>query len=457
MLEIVDLRGFKGDPSSRLPRATADLAVARGSVRSVVAAVRDRGDAGLIEAEMRFGRERVDYLRVPDWRIEQALEECPPSLREALESAAARIRDYHSRQAAEERAPFWRLGPAHAQVGEETRPIRRAGCYVPGGRAAYPSTVLMTVIPARAAGVQEVAVCVPPAADGRVHAATLTACAIAGVDEVYATGGAQAIAAMAYGTESIARVDKIVGPGSIWVTLAKHEVAMDVGIDSFAGPTEIAIVADGTAPPDFVAADLVAQAEHDPLATCILITPSEALVAAVNDLLPKEVAAASRAADIESALQTYGRAILVDDIEQAIAVVDVFAPEHLELALADADEWLPKVSNAGAIFVGVWSPVSLGDYVAGTNHTLPTAGASRYASPLRVSDFIKSTATIRFEPAGIEWVAPWAVAIAGEEGLDAHARALNVRLEHIHASMKQEGTAHQAPENPGGAHDEEPS
>lgn len=449
MLEIVDLRGFTGDPSPKLPRATADQAAARASVREVVRAVRDRGDAALIESEMRFGRERVDYLRIPDWRIEQALEECPSSLREALESAAARIHDYHARQASEERAPFWRIGPGHAQVGEETRPIRRAGCYVPGGRAAYPSTVLMTAIPARAAGVSEIAVCVPPAAGGSVHAATLTACAIAGVDEVYACGGAQAIAAMAYGTESIARVDKIVGPGSIWVTLAKHEVAMDVGVDSFAGPTEIAIIADGTAPPDFVAADLVAQAEHDPLATCLLVTPSQTLIDAVNDLLPKEVASASRAADIESALRTYGRAILVDDLDQAVTVVDAFGPEHLELALADADEWLPKISSAGAIFVGVWSPVSLGDYVAGTNHVLPTAGTARFASPLRVSDFIKSTATIRFEPAGLEWVAPWAVAIADEEGLDAHARALNVRLDHIHSSMRQDGSAHDVPESPG--------
>jgi len=410
--------------------------------------VRERGDAGLIEAEMRFGRERVDYLRVPDWRIEQALDDCPRDLRDALESAAARIRDYHARQAGEERAPFWRIGPAHAQVGEETRPIRRAGCYVPGGRAAYPSTVLMTAIPASAAGVSEIAVCVPPAADGRVHAATLTACAIAGVDEVYACGGAQAVAAMAYGTESIARVDKIVGPGSIWVTLAKHEVAMDVGVDSFAGPTEIAIVADGTAPPEFLAADLVAQAEHDPLATCLLVTPSEPLIEAVNEILPKEVAAASRAGDIESALRTYGRAVLVDGIDQAVDVVNAFAPEHLELALADAGDWLPKITGAGAIFIGVWSPVSLGDYVAGTNHVLPTAGTARFASPLRVSDFIKSTATIRFEPAGLEWIAPWAVKIAGEEGLDAHARALNVRLEHIHTTMSQDGTAHEIPESP---------
>ncbi|GAC1415937.1 MAG: histidinol dehydrogenase [Actinomycetota bacterium] len=430
-----------------LPRWNVDSSAERAIVRDIVKGVRTGGDAVLVETEMRLRRtERIDYVRVPDWRIQQAFEECDPTLLDAIRSAASRIRDYHDQQASEERAPFWRIGPKHAQIGEETRPLARVGCYVPGGRAAYPSTVLMTAIPARSAGVGEVIVCVPPGADGHVHPATLTACAIAGIDEVYAIGGAQAIAAMAYGTETIRRVDKICGPGSIWVTLAKHEVAMDVGIDSFAGPTEIAIVADQAAPAVFVAADLVAQAEHDPLATCLLITPSEELIAVVNDLLTKEIASASRSADIESALRTYGRAVLVDDVAAAIRVSDSFAPEHLELALMDAPAWLPKVRNAGAIFTGIWSPVSLGDYAAGTNHVLPTAGAARFASPLRVSDFIKSTAIIRFEPAGLEWVAPWAVSFANEEGLDAHARALNLRLDHIHDALSQEGAFETAPD-----------
>ncbi|MHB8511241.1 MAG: histidinol dehydrogenase [Actinomycetota bacterium] len=435
MLEILDLRGLDGDLSSRLPRAISDVSAERAIVREIVKAVRSGGDAALIDAEIRFGRENVDYLRVPTWRISQAMDECDPLLLDAIQSAAFRIRDYHEQQASDERAPFWRIGPEHAHVGEETRPLDRVGCYVPGGRAAYPSTVLMTTLPARAAGVSEIAVCAPPSIDGHIHPATLAACGVAGVDEVYACGGAQAIAAMAYGTETVKRVDKICGPGSIWVSLAKHEVAMDVGVDSFAGPTEIAIVADGAAPALFIAADLVAQAEHDPLATCLLVTPSEELIDAVNNVLPKEVALASRASDIESALRTYGRAVLVDDIAAAINVTDGFAPEHLELALVDAQEWLPKVRNAGAIFTGIWSPVSLGDYAAGTNHVLPTAGAARYSSPLRVSDFIKSTAIVRMQPAGLEWVAPWAVAIANEEGLDAHARALNVRLERIHETL----------------------
>lgn len=439
MLPILDLRGTRTDALASLPRAIADTAGARTTVREIIAAVRERGDEAVIECEIRYGRESVDYLQIPEWRIQQAFDECPGDLADAIASAANRIRDYHETQAAEERAPFWRIGPPHAQIGEETRPLDRVGCYVPGGRAAYPSTVLMTTIPAHAAGVRDIAVFVPPMRDGAVHRATLAACAIAGISEVYACGGAQAVAAMAYGTETIRRVDKIVGPGSIWVTLAKHEVAMDVGVDSFAGPTEIAIVADSTAPAIFLAADLVAQAEHDPLATCLLITPSETLIDEVQNALPEEVERASRSADIASALTKYGRAILVDDISHAIDVANAFAPEHLELAVADATAQLGKVTSAGAVFCGIWSPVSLGDYVAGTNHVLPTAGTARFASPLRVSDFIKSTAIIRFDPSGVEWVAPWAVAIAAEEGLDAHARALSVRLERIDDSLREAG------------------
>jgi histidinol dehydrogenase len=272
-------------------------------------------------------------------------------------------------------------------------------------------------------------VCVPGAPDGSgVHPATLAAAEVAGVDEVYECGGAQAIAAMAYGTETIARVDKIVGPGSIWVALAKHEVALDVGVDSFAGPTEVAIVADSSAPPAFVAADLVAQAEHDPLATALLITPSEDLVRDVEDALAKELAGADRREDVEAALKGQGRAVVVEDVERAVEVADVFAPEHLELIVADAERYLPRVRNAGAVFVGPYSPVALGDYVAGTNHVLPTFGSARFASPLRVSDFIKSTAIVQFDRGGVSEIAPSLLAIAGAEGLGAHARAIEVRL-----------------------------
>jgi histidinol dehydrogenase len=287
----------------------------------------------------------------------------------------------------------------------------------------------MTALPARIAGVGEIAVCVPPGPDGRVHPATLAACAVAEVEEVYGVGGAQAIAGLAYGTETISAVDVIVGPGNIFVTLAKHEVCMDVGVDSFAGPTEVAIVADDTAPPAFVAADLVAQAEHDPLASALLITPSEGLLAAVDEALEKEVASSSRREDIEAALHGQGRAVLVDDLDRAIAVANEYAPEHLELITADAEERVRLVTDAGAVFVGAYSPVALGDYIAGTNHVLPTAGTARFASPLRVSNFVKSTAVIAFERSGLDEVGPALLEIAQAEGLDAHARALRVRLE----------------------------
>ncbi|HLW17175.1 MAG TPA: histidinol dehydrogenase, partial [Actinomycetota bacterium] len=251
MLTVVDLRGDAGDPLARLPRAAVDRDLVRETVREIIAAVRAGGDAAALEQQERFGA-RPPSLRVSAEAIDAARKSCSDKLLDAIDLAALRVRQYHERQAAEERAPFWRTGGEGAWVGEETRAVARAGCYVPGGRAAYPSTVLMTVLPAKIAGVGSVAVCVPPAADGSVHPATLAACAAAGVDEVYAIGGAQAIAALAYGTETVERVDVIAGPGNIYVTIAKHEVAMDVGVDGFAGPTEVAIVADDTAPPGFV-------------------------------------------------------------------------------------------------------------------------------------------------------------------------------------------------------------
>jgi len=428
MLTRIDLRGFDGDPRARLPRAAVDREAARETVRGIVADVRARGDEAVLELQARFGPAPV-ALQVPRDEIEAARASCAPRLLTAINEAAARIRAYHERQLAEERAPFWRTGPDGAVVGEETRPVARAGCLAPGGRAPLPSSVLMTAIPARIAGVAGIAICSPPADDGHIHRATLAACAVAGVDEVYAVGGAQAVAALAYGTETVRAVDVIVGPGSIWTTLAKHEVAMDVGVDAFAGPTEVAIVADDSAPAAFVAADLVAQAEHDPLATALLITPSEALAAAVGDALEKEVASASRRDDIAQALRDQGRVILVEDLDRAMAVANAFAPEHLEIITADATDRVRQVRDAGAVFVGANTPVALGDYVAGTNHVLPTAGAARFSSPLRVSDFVKSTAVIAFDRSGLDEVGAALIQLAEAEGLDAHARALRVRLE----------------------------
>lgn len=428
MLTVVDLRGHTGDPLELLPRATVDREAARANARAAVAEVRARGDAAVVELQARFGPAPA-ALRVPAGEVSRARAGCSPTLIASIELAAARIRAYHERQLAEERAPFWRNGRDGASVGEESRALRRVGCLVPGGTAPLPSTVLMTATPARVAGVSEIVVCSPPQQDGHVHPATLAACAIAGVDEVYAVGGAQAVAALAYGTETIARVDKIIGPGSIWTTIAKHEVALDVGVDSFAGPTEVVIVADDEAPASFVAADLIAQAEHDPLATALVITPSERLIDEVQAALTREVARAPRRTEIEQALRDHGRAVLVATIEQALDVANAFAPEHLELIARDAPSLQHRVRNAGAVFVGPYSPVALGDYLAGTNHVLPTAGHARFSSPLRASDFIKSTAVIAFEPEGLREVMPALVALADAEGLAAHARALAVRLD----------------------------
>lgn len=428
MLSRIDLRGVAADAAARLPRAQVDREAARAAVREIVGAVRAHGDAAVVEVQGRFGHPAAN-LRVPRTEIDAALADCPEGLRAALLDAAGRIRAFHERQAAEERAPFWRLADAGTRVGEETAPLRRAGCYVPGGRAAYPSTVLMTALPARIAGVGAIVVACPPGEDGHIHPATLAACVIAGVDEVYAMGGAQAIAALAYGTATCERTDVIVGPGNLYVSLAKHEVSLDVRVDGFAGPTEILIVADETAPPRYVAADLVAQAEHDPLAGCVLVTTSEVLADEIDAALEDEVARASRSADVKVALAGQGCVAIVRDLAQALEVANGYAPEHLELIVADPDAALRTTLSAGAIFVGPYSPVSLGDYIAGTNHVLPTAGTARFASPLRVTDFIRTSAIIRFEREGLEQVAPSLFEIAAAEGLDAHARAVAVRLE----------------------------
>ena len=428
MLTRVDLRGWTGDPMERIPRADVDREAARANAREVVASVRARGDEAVLEYQATFGPTPA-ALRVPADEIERAAASVDPAVREAIAVARARIGAYHERQLTEERAPFWRISEGGATVGEETRPLGRVGCLAPGGVAPLPSSVLMTAVPARVAGVAEIAVCSPPQADGHVHPVTLAACAEAGVQEVYAVGGAQAVAALAYGTETIARVDRIVGPGGIWTTMAKHEVSVDVGIDSLAGPTEVAIIADDTAPPAFVAADLVAQAEHDPLATALLITPSESLIEAVEEALEKELAAAPRREEVERALLDFGRAIVVEDIRRAVDVSNAFAPEHLEIMTDDAPGVARSITNAGAVFIGAGTPVALGDYIAGTNHVLPTAGHARFAGPLRASDFIRSTAIVQFEPQALDELGPALIALADAEGLDAHARAVRARLD----------------------------
>jgi histidinol dehydrogenase len=417
-----DLGSWLDSPLSRRRLDLAGLEEQQATVREICDRVRREGDAALREYGERFDGWQPapeDGFRVPAEEIEEALRRLAPADRSALEFAARRIRQFHQTQVFE---------PVTGSPGLKllTRPVRRAGIYVPGGRAAYPSTLLMGAIPARVAGVEQVVVATPPATDGSIPVAILAAAAVAGVDEVYRMGGAQAIAALAYGTASVPRVDVLVGPGNVYVLLAKKEVFGAVGIDSLAGPTEILVVADGGARPDYIAADLASQLEHDPMAWAVLVTDSAALADRVEEEFASLLRGLDRAGVIEAA---HCCIVVVADLDQAMQVANDFAPEHLELITADPAPLAAKVENAGAVFVGAYAPVSLGDYVAGPNHTLPTAGAARFSSPLGVYNFLKRTSVASLNRGDLEMLREACVALANLEGLTAHAHAVEVRLE----------------------------
>lgn len=427
MLTRVDLRGVSDDQlATVMPRpqaGNADEPVA--SVRQILADVRERGDAALIELTERFDGVRPESIRVPAHQISEALDAIDPAVRAALEAAADRIRVHHETQV--------RSDSTHTHDGITVealvRPVGRVGLYVPGGRAAYPSTVLMTAVPARVAGVPEIALCVPPSREtGRVADVTLAAAAIAGIDEVYAVGGAQAVAAMAFGTETIKAVDVIAGPGNVYVAIAKREVADHVGIAAaFAGPSEVVVIADDTTPVDFAAIDVILQAEHGPDGMVWLITWDEAVAERVEAAVERLVAKSPRRADIEETMADGGFCALVDSPEQAMAVANFIAPEHLELLCDDPRRLLPLVRNAPAVFCGPLSPASIGDYIAGPSHVLPTDGTARFASALTVADFTKDIHVVTVEPEGFAAVAEHVVALADAEGLDAHAESIRIR------------------------------
>ena len=419
MLKRFDLGSWIDSPLSRRRLDLGATDEQRATVREICERVRREGDDALREFGDRFDGWEGGPLRVERSELRSALSRLPAGSRSALELAARRIREFHETQVYD------------AVVGLPglkllTRPVRRAGIYVPGGRASYPSTVLMGAIPARVAGVAEVILCTPPSTDGSVPAAILAAAAVAGVDEVYRVGGAQAIAAMAYGTASIPRVDLVAGPGNIYVTLAKREVFGSVGIDAVAGPTEIMVVADAGARPDFVAADLASQLEHDPLAWAVLVTDSATLADRVTEEFADLVKDLDRKEVINAA---HCCVIVVADMEQAMQVANDFAPEHLELMAEDAAPLAAQVENAGAVFVGPYATVALGDYVAGPNHTLPTAGAARFSSPLGVNTFLKRTSVASLTRGDLEMLSEATVTLANLEGLTAHAHAVEVRLE----------------------------
>jgi histidinol dehydrogenase len=424
VLNRLDLRGAS-DPTAGLPRPTVDDDGPVAAVREILAEVRARGDAALVELTARFDGVHLERLRVPARDLQAALAGTPRDLREALELARNRIEAHHRAQL---RPPVTHLEDG-VRIVSSFRPVDRVGCYVPGGRAAYPSTLLMTAVPARVAGVGEVAVCVPPdRRSGGVHPVTLAAAAVAGVDEVYAVGGAQAIAALAYGTESVPAVDVICGPGNRYVALAQRLVAGTVGVAAaFAGPSEVVVVADDSVPATFAAVDVVLQAEHGPDGLAWLVTWDEATADAVGEEVSRLVASAPRAAEITATLTEGGYAVLVDGPAAAMEVVNAVAPEHLELLCRDAHELTGRVRNAGAIFVGPWSPASVGDYLAGPSHVLPTHGSARFASALTVDDFLKHHHVVTLDGPSFDRIAPAVETLAAAEGLEAHAESIRVR------------------------------
>ncbi|TAN33210.1 histidinol dehydrogenase [bacterium] len=417
-----DVGSWLDSPLSRRRLDLSQFAQERAAVADICARVAADGDSALRELGKKFdgwAPGADETFEVPAVELAQAADRLAPADRAALEFAAQRIRDFHAPQV---QAPS--IGPPGLKL--LTRPVRRAGVYAPGGRAAYPSTVLMTVIPARVAKVPEVVLATPPRADGSVPAAILAAAHIAGVDTVYRVGGAQAIAAMAYGTATIPRVDVVAGPGNIYVALAKREVFGAVGVDAIAGPTEVMVIADAGARPDYVAADLAAQLEHDPLAWAVLVTDSARLA----DRVEEELESLVRGLEREPIIRAANCCVIVaDDLDQAMDLTNDFAPEHLLIVTADAGRLATRVENAGAVFVGAYATVPLGDYVAGPNHTLPTSGAARFASPLGVHTFMKRTSVLSLNRGDLEMLREACVRLAAMEGLGAHAHAVEVRLE----------------------------
>jgi len=395
-------------------------------VAEIIADVRARGDRALVELTTRFDRMTLtpDRLRVTREEIDEAVANVPSTLAEALATAANRIKAYHERQRPRDERYRDEQG---VELGVRWTALASVGLYVPGGLAAYPSSVLMNAIPAAVAGVPRVAMVVPTP-DGVLNPAVLAAARLAGVSEIYRVGGAQAVAALAYGTESIAAVDKIVGPGNIYVAAAKRQVFGHVGIDSIAGPSEILVVADRRNDPRWIAADLLSQAEHDASAQAVLITDDGAFADQVAEAVAAEISPSSRAAITRQSWQDHGAIIVVNDLDQAVTLVDRLAPEHLELAVADPEALAARVRHAGAIFLGRFTPEAVGDYVAGPSHVLPTSRTARFSSGLSVLDFVKRTSIVACDRESLGRIGPAAVTLAGAEGLPAHARSVAIRL-----------------------------
>lgn len=410
-----------------LSRSQLENKEVQQTVDAIIADIRANGDKALFEYTRKFDGYKVtaENILVTKDEIEQAYKEVDDELIEVIRKSAARIAAFHEKQ----KINSW-LEPSKngEMLGQLVRPLERVGVYVPGGKAAYPSSVLMNIIPAKVAGVEDIVMTTPPGKVGKINPTTIVAADIAGVDKIYKAGGAQAVAALAFGTESVPKVDKIVGPGNIFVALAKRSVYGYVNIDSVAGPSEILVIADDSANSTYVAADLLSQAEHDEMASAILITTSSRLAEEVSKELEKQTAVLERKEIIEKSLQNYGAIILVKDYDEACALSNAVAPEHMEICTKEPFSLLPKIQNAGAIFLGHYTPEPLGDYMAGPNHVLPTGGTARFFSPLSIDDYIKKSSILSFSEEAFKNLGKDVIRFAEAEGLTAHANSVKVRM-----------------------------
>lgn len=424
--------GFETDFASFLGQKRDVEAQVDMDVSAILGRVRDEGDAAVIALTSKFDRLDLtpETMAFSKSEIDAAVAKVPADERAALELAADRIKEYHTRQLPED---AWWTDPVGAQLGWRWTPVEAAGLYVPGGLASYPSSVLMNAIPAAVAGVEKLAICAPTP-DGEVNPLVLLAARLSEVETVYRIGGAQAIGALAYGTETVGKVDKITGPGNAWVAAAKRQVFGQVGIDMIAGPSEILVIADKDNDPDWIAVDLLSQAEHDESAQSILITDDAAFGRAVDAAVRTRLETLERRAIASKSWADYGAVIVVSDLDQAISISDRIAPEHLEICTADAEGVAQKIRHAGAIFIGAWTPEAIGDYVGGPNHVLPTSRSARFSSGLSVLDFMKRTTLAKMTPAALGKIGPAAEVLAKSESLEAHGLSVRARLDKLNES-----------------------
>jgi histidinol dehydrogenase len=420
----------RADPPEQVSAAltqshTPDLPEVEAAARAILQDVRARGDAAVRDCLRRFDGVDLTDLTVSEEEFAAAERDVDPAFVDAIQTAIRNVRAFHERQ----RQESWTWEEDGARLGQIVRPLQRVGIHVPSGKAPLPSTLVMAAVPARVAGVKEIIVCSAPQRDGAANPYTLVAARQAGVDRFFKIGGAQAVGAMAFGTESVPRVDKIVGPGNPYTVLAKRLVYGHVDIESLPGPTEVLVIADDTANPRWVAADLLSQAEHGEDSLVVLLTPSEALGRAVAAEVERQIPFLSRRETVRRCVEQHGWVIVTRDLEEACALSDRCAPEHLELVVEDPDRWLPRLHHAGAIFIGGYTPEPVGDYIAGPSHILPTGGTARFSSPLHLGDFLKKTSVLRYSRERFEREAGHVIRLAEAETLDAHARAIRVRLE----------------------------